>query len=40
MYYTVSGVITPPGGRPVHRLRESSLCTGRTPAGVMLLDAV
>ena len=22
MYYTVSGIITPVGGRPVHRLRE------------------
>ena len=22
MYYTVSGIITPIGGRPVHRLRE------------------
>ena len=25
LYYTVSGIITPIGGRPVHRLRESSL---------------
>ena len=24
LYYTVSGVITPVGGRPVHRLREDS----------------
>jgi len=22
LYYTVSGIITPIGGRPVHRLRE------------------
>jgi len=22
LYYTVSGIITPVGGRPVHRLRE------------------
>ena len=22
MYYTVSGIVTPVGGRPVHRLRE------------------
>ena len=31
LYYTASGIITPIGGRPVHRLRESSLnlCTGR-----------
>ena len=25
LYYTVSGIITPIGGRPVHRLREDSL---------------
>jgi len=33
LYYTVSGIITSVGGRPVHRLRESSLnlCTGRSP---------
>ena len=24
LYYTVSGIITPIGGRPVHRLREDS----------------
>jgi len=24
LYYTASGIITPIGGRPVHRLRESS----------------
>jgi len=24
LYYTVSGIITPVGGRPVHRLREES----------------
>jgi len=31
LYYTASGIITPVGGRPVHRLREDSLnlCTGR-----------
>ena len=23
LYYTASGIITPVGGRPVHRLRES-----------------
>ena len=30
------------GGRPVHRLGESSLnlCTGRPPTGVMITDAV
>jgi len=24
LYYTTSGIITPIGGRPVHRLREDS----------------
>ena len=24
LYYTASGIITPVGGRPVHRLREES----------------
>ena len=41
--YTASGVITPVGGHPVHRLREDSslnLCTGRPPTGVMVPDAV
>ena len=32
LYYTVSGIITPMGGRPVHRLRASPLST-RTPDG-------
>jgi len=33
LYYTASGIITPVGGRPVHRLREDSLnlCMGRPP---------
>ena len=33
LYYTASGIIKPIGGRPVHRLRESSfnLRTGRPP---------
>jgi len=34
-----TGIITPVGGRPVHRLRED-LCTGRPPTGVMIPDAV
>ena len=44
MYYTASGVITPVGGRPVHRLREEgfesflALCTGRPPTGVVIPD--
>ena len=25
MYYTASGIITPVGGRPVHKLREDSV---------------
>ena len=43
LYYIASGIITPVGGRPVHRLREDSslnLCTGRPPTGVMIPDAV
>ena len=47
LYYTVSGIITPIGGRPVHRLREDSseesslnLCTGRPPIDVMILETV
>ena len=42
LYYTASGIITPVGGRPVHRLIESSLilCTGRPPTGVTIPDAV
>jgi len=41
--YTASGIITPVGGRPVHRLRQDSslnLCTGRSPIAVMLPEAV
>jgi len=43
LYYTVSGIITPVGGRPVRRLREESslnLCIGRPPTGSMTPDAV
>jgi len=44
LYYTASGIITPVGGRPVHRLREDwyslNLCTGKPPTGVMIPDAV
>ena len=42
-YYTASGIITPVGGRPVHRLRAESalnLCNGRPPRGVTVPDAV
>ena len=35
LYYTASGIITPVGGRPVHRLY-----TGRSPTRVMIPDAV
>ena len=42
LYYTVSGITTPIGGRPVHRLREDSLnlWTGRPPIGVMIPETV
>ena len=43
LYYTASGIITPVGGRPVHRLREESYlnrCTGRPPTSVKIPDAV
>ena len=42
LYYAVSGIITPVGGRPVHRLRENSLnlCTGWPPIGVMIPETV
>ena len=46
LYYKVSGIMTPIGGRPVHRLRHDStlsslnLCTGQPPTGVMIPDAV
>ena len=42
LYYTASGIITPVGGRPVHRLREDylNLCMGRPPTGVMIPEAV
>jgi len=44
LYYTASGIVTPVGGRPVHRLREDqsslNLCTGRPRTGVMISDAV
>ena len=42
LYYTVSGIITPIGGLPAHRLREDwfNLCTGRPPIGVMIPEPV
>ena len=39
LYYTASGIVTPVGGRPVHRLR-ADLCSGRPPTDVMIPDAV
>ena len=41
-YFTAYGIITPAGGRPVRKLRESSLNlpTGRPPADVMIPYAV
>ena len=42
LYYTASGIVTPIGGRPVRRLRQSSLslCTGWPPTGVMIPETV
>ena len=42
LYYTASGINTPIGGHPVHRLREDSLdlYTGRPPIGVMIPETV
>jgi len=39
LYYTASGIITPVGGRPVHR-SSLNLCTGRPPTDVMIPDVV
>jgi len=42
LYYTTAAIVTPVGGRPVHRLIQSSLnlCTGRPPTGVIIPDDV
>ena len=43
MYYTASGIVTPVGGCPVHRLREEpslNLHTGWPPTGVTIPDVV
>jgi len=39
LYHTASGIITPIGGRPVHRLREHCAPDGHLQS-VMLPDAV
>ena len=39
-YYAALGIITPIGGRPVHRLIPLNLCTGRSPISVMIPEAV
>jgi len=39
LYYTASGIITPVGGRPVHR-SSLNLCTGWPPISVMIPDVV
>ena len=31
LYYTASGIITPIGGRPVHRCKISVCCSNGTP---------
>ena len=41
LHYTASGIITPIGGRPVHRLREGSQPVHKRPhIGVMIPEAV
>jgi len=40
LYYTVSGIITPIGGRPMHRLREDWIPSIITPIGVMIPETV
>ena len=39
LYYTASGIITPVGGRPVHRLGEDCAPDGHLQS-VMIPDAV
>ena len=39
LYYTASGIITPVGGRPVHRFREDCARDGHLQS-VMIPDAV
>ena len=39
LYYTASGIVTPVGGRPVHRLREDCAGDGHLQS-VMIPDAV
>jgi len=39
MHYTESGIITPVGGRPVHRLREDCAPDGHLQSGT-IPDAV
>jgi len=39
LYYTASGIVTPVGGRPVHRLREDCTPDGHLQS-VMIPDAV
>ena len=39
LYYTASGIITPIGGHPVHRLREDTTRDGHIQS-VMIPDAV
>ena len=38
-YYTISGIITPIGGLPVHR-SSLNLCTGRPPIGLIIPETV
>jgi len=40
LYYTASGIITPVGGRPVHRQREASCAPDGHLQSVTIPDAV
>ena len=40
LYYTASGIITPVGGRPVHRLRVDCAPDGHLRTEVTIPDAV
>ena len=40
LYYTVSGIITPIGGRPVHRFREDSDDENLSYLNINQLDAL
>ena len=39
LYYTASGIITPTGGRPVHRLREGQATDDNMAHAYCMLDS-